>query len=460
MKVSRALSFGSRHGVTLALAGAGAGIASAAPSGAVAPSAAPGIVAGASSSMAVVTPATMGTVPAPAGVISGDILVAQVTTDVATAPTPPSGWTLLPGTMLNIDSAYSYGYYHVVSSVAEPASYSWSLATAQRWGAGITAFSGVDTSSPFDVATKSNIVIGGTSKSLTVPGVTTLTADDLVIGGLSGDTTGAGYTTTPPTGWSANFLSTGGKLAGLYSHAQPTPGATGDITWTYSDFRDTGAWVTALKPAPTAPVTPPTVSAISPASGAAAGGTAVTITGTGFLPVATVLFGAVPAGSVTVTSPTSLTATSPAGTGAVNVTVTTTDGTSAVSAAGQFTYLAAPPAAGNNADLSVQLSSPLFAARAPSVTVTVTNHGPTVAGPTRTTVLPIGGDAITGPAGGAASTGSLVLDTPVLLVGEPVIYTINVTEPAGFHIGGMLVYSLSNSGDPNIFNNIAGTLHW
>ena len=168
MKVSRALSFGSRHGVTLALAGAGAGIASAAPSGAVAPSAAPGIVAGASSSMAVVTPATMGTVPAPAGVISGDILVAQVTTDVATAPTPPSGWTLLPGTMLNIDSAYSYGYYHVVSSVAEPASYSWSLATAQRWGAGITAFSGVDTSSPFDVATKSNIVIGGTSKSLTV----------------------------------------------------------------------------------------------------------------------------------------------------------------------------------------------------------------------------------------------------------------------------------------------------
>jgi hypothetical protein len=147
--------------------------ASAAPSGVVAPSAAPGIVAGASTSTAVVTPATMVTVPEPAGVISGDILVAQVTTEnVATAPTPPSGWTLLPGSILNIDSAYSYGYYHVVTSAAEPANYSWSLATAQRWGAGITAFSGVDTSSPFDLATESNIVIGGTSKSLTVPGVT------------------------------------------------------------------------------------------------------------------------------------------------------------------------------------------------------------------------------------------------------------------------------------------------
>lgn len=99
----------------------------------------------------------------------------------------------------------------------------------------------------------------------------------------------------------------------------------------------------------------------------------VTVTGTNFLTGATVNFGTVPATKVTLTSPTSLTTASPFGTGMFDVTVITTGGTSIPTTVDKFTYLVAPPPAGNN-DLSVQLSSPLFAARAPSVTVTVTNH--------------------------------------------------------------------------------------
>ena len=86
----------------------------------------------------------------------------------------------------------------------------------------------------------------------------------------------------------------------------------------------------------------PTVSSVSPASGPVTGGTSVTVSGTGFASGATVDFGTVAATAVDVLSSTSLTATSPAGTEAVDVKVTTGGGTSSASAADQFTYLAAP----------------------------------------------------------------------------------------------------------------------
>ncbi|GKQ53295.1 hypothetical protein BRSPCE3_41500 [Bradyrhizobium sp. Ce-3] len=86
----------------------------------------------------------------------------------------------------------------------------------------------------------------------------------------------------------------------------------------------------------------PTVTSISPATGPTTGGTTVTITGTGFTGATAVKFGATSATGFTVNSATSITVTSPAGTGTVDVTVTTAVGTSAASAADQFTY-ASPP---------------------------------------------------------------------------------------------------------------------
>jgi hypothetical protein len=90
-------------------------------------------------------------------------------------------------------------------------------------------------------------------------------------------------------------------------------------------------------------VAQPTVTSVSPASGPAAGGTTVTITGANFTANATVRFGATPATNVSCPGTTSCTATSPAGTaGTVNITVTTPAGISATSAADQFTYVATP----------------------------------------------------------------------------------------------------------------------
>ena len=84
----------------------------------------------------------------------------------------------------------------------------------------------------------------------------------------------------------------------------------------------------------------PTVTAISPASGTTAGGTAVMITGTGFLPGATVKIGGAAATTVTVVGSTSITATTPANAaGIVSVVATNPDGQSGTLTNG-FTYTA------------------------------------------------------------------------------------------------------------------------
>ena len=91
---------------------------------------------------------------------------------------------------------------------------------------------------------------------------------------------------------------------------------------------------------------PPTVTSLSPVSGTTAGGNPVTIAGTHLTGTIGVDFGTKPATNITVVNDTTITATSPAGTGAVDVTVTTPDGTSAIdNLKDRFTYVA-PPMAG------------------------------------------------------------------------------------------------------------------
>jgi hypothetical protein len=83
----------------------------------------------------------------------------------------------------------------------------------------------------------------------------------------------------------------------------------------------------------------PVVTAISPAQGPAVGGTQVTITGENFTGATAVYFGTTLATGVTVNSAgTQITATSPAGTGLVDVTVVTGGGTSVKSPADLFGY--------------------------------------------------------------------------------------------------------------------------
>ena len=117
-------------------------------------------------------------------------------------------------------------------------------------------------------------------------------------------------------------------------------------------------------------VAAPTVTAISPASGPISGGTTVTITGTGFATAGAVKFGATVA-AYTINSNTQITATSPAGTGTIDVTVTTSGGTSATTAGDQFTYVGAP---------TVTAVSPASGPTSGGTTVTITGTGFATAG--------------------------------------------------------------------------------
>lgn len=93
-----------------------------------------------------------------------------------------------------------------------------------------------------------------------------------------------------------------------------------------------------------APANPaPDPDSVSPLSGAPGGGTAVTITGTGFVTGATVTFGGQPATSVVVVSGTSITCVTPAHVaGAVDIVVTNPDTQLGTLAAG-FTYVDLTP---------------------------------------------------------------------------------------------------------------------
>jgi hypothetical protein len=85
----------------------------------------------------------------------------------------------------------------------------------------------------------------------------------------------------------------------------------------------------------------PTVTGLSPSTGTGSGGTSITITGTNFNNVTSVMFGTTAAASFTVNSPTSITAVSPSHVaGTVDVTVTAAGGTSATGSADQYVFTA------------------------------------------------------------------------------------------------------------------------
>jgi hypothetical protein len=133
----------------------------------------------------------------------------------------------------------------------------------------------------------------------------------------------------------------------------------------------------------------PTVTSISPSSGAAAA--SVTITGTGYFSGESVKFGSTAASSVTYNSGTSITAVAPSGTGTVDVTVGNVTGTSSTGTGDQFTYRpnAAPgPPAVTASSLGTPASATVVAGAVTTVSLTSGGASATVSVPVG--ALPVG----------------------------------------------------------------------
>ena len=162
----------------------------------------------------------------------------------------------------------------------------------------------------------------------------------------SGPTTGGTTVTITGTGFSGatavNFGTTPAASFAVTSSTTITavsPPGTGGVDVTVTTPQGTSA--TSPADVFTYFQYPPTVTGISPRTGATGGGTPVTITGTGFISptgTVTVFFGPNQATNVKVVSATTITAVSPPGTGSVDVMVYVNDVGSATNPADVFTY--------------------------------------------------------------------------------------------------------------------------
>ena len=267
----------------------------------------------------------------------------------------------------------------------------------------VLEYSGIDTSSPLDVTA----VASGTGTSASSGAATTNSASELVFGaGMTGghySAAGTGFTSriiTSPDGDIAQDKTV--SAAGSYS-AVATLGYSSTWIMQMATFRASGG---TGNPAPT-------ITSITPSTGTANGGTAVTITGTGFLAGATVKLGGTAATGVSVVNSTSITATTPAHAGgAVSVAVTNTDAQSGTLNNG-YTYTVTNPA--------------------PTVTAITPNSG-TANGGTAVTITGTGFLAGAGVSlGGTSATGVTVVNST------------SITATTGAHAAGAVSVVVTNS---------------
>ena len=198
----------------------------------------------------------------------------------------------------------------------------------------VLEYSGVDPANPLDV--KAGAAGSGTSASSGA--ATTTSANDLIFG--AGMTiarftaAGAGFVSRIITSPDAD-IAEDKTVSSTGSYSATAPNSSSNWVMQMVAFRASASSGGGGSSNPA-----PTVSAISPNTGTANGGTAVTVTGTGFQSGAAVTIGGTAATSVTVVSSTSITAKTPAhAAGATDIVVKNTDN-QAGSLSGGFTYTA------------------------------------------------------------------------------------------------------------------------
>jgi hypothetical protein len=206
----------------------------------------------------------------------------------------------------------------------------------------VLEYSGLDSANPLDV--KAGAAGSGTTASSGA--ATTTSANDMIFG--AGMTiarftaAGAGFVSRIITSPDAD-IAEDRSVNTTGSYSATAPNSSGSWVMQMVAFRASGtSGGGSSNPAPT-------VSAISPNTGTANGGTAVTVTGKGFQSGAAVTIGGTAATSVTVVSSTSITAKTPAhAAGAADVVVKNTDN-QAGSLSGGYTYTSSTGGGGSGA---------------------------------------------------------------------------------------------------------------
>ena len=273
----------------------------------------------------------------------------------------------------------------------------------------ILEYSGLDTTSPLDVTAGA----AGSSASANSGAATTTAGNELIFGaGMTASrysAAGTGFTSRIITSLGRGHCGRqGGQQRGQLQRLRP-PDLSSNWVMQMATFRASGQG--GGNPAPT-------VISITPNSGTANGGTAVTITGTGFLAGATVKLGGTAATGVTVVSSTSITATTPAhAAGAVSVVVTNSDAQTGTLTNG-YTYTTSNPAP------TVSAITPNSGTANGGTAVTITGTG-FLAGAT----VKLGGTAATGVT--VVSSTSITATTPAHAAGAVSVVVTNSDAQTG-----------------------------
>jgi hypothetical protein len=120
----------------------------------------------------------------PAGLVAGDVMVAQVTAATAFANvTAPSGWALIPGEARDLSPTLSSQVFTKVATATEPLSYTWGFAPGagdHDIAGGVAAYTNISTSSPVVAHANAANPCGGETPLLSVA-----TADNLAVSSAS-----------------------------------------------------------------------------------------------------------------------------------------------------------------------------------------------------------------------------------------------------------------------------------
>lgn len=181
-----------------------------------------------------------GAVTKPTGLADGDVLITTMGTSAASG-TPPSGFTTIGSATTSASERVTVAYKVVTSAAGEPASYTWTGASG-RSSVAITAYSGVDNTTPIDMAAAT--ATGTASVALSN---TTVTANAMLYAAAIGDWSTAGMTV--PTGMSEVFnLGNPGRRTAGADLIQASAGATGTQTFTGSSGLSMAGIIFALRP--------------------------------------------------------------------------------------------------------------------------------------------------------------------------------------------------------------------
>src|SRR5580704_14295151 len=310
------------------------------------------------------------------------------------------------------------------------------------------------------VSPASGSTVGGSTVTITGTGLSHATVVRFggVAGTIAADSDTQITVTSPPSTGTVDITATTAAIpadSGTQITGTGTDTGTGTVDITVTTPDGTSHPTTADHYTYTAPR--PAVTGVSPDGGSTAGGTNVSITGTGLAGATGVRFGGV-AGRITADSGTQITVTSPPGTGIVSITVTTPAGTSKTTA-GHYTYTTRP-----KPSQSISFTVPASGTAGGSVTLSASgghSGNPVVfsvdpaSGPG---VCTVSGATVTYTAAGKcvidanqAGTGTYAAAPQVqqAITVNAISQSISFTAPAPGTVGGSATLSASGGGSGN-----------